>query len=102
MNPIRQETASNISLLPRDSIVDTVSRLRASRKIFTDLDVNIDALLEEVNDLLSAMGLVADDEFGDEFIRQTASKDKVSANLHEDFEAGQLDGDCQKKTAFLA
>ena len=48
------------------------------------------------------MGLVADDEFGDEFIRQTASKDKVSANLHEDFEAGQLDGDCQKKTAFLA
>lgn len=91
MNPIRQETASNISLLPRDSIVDTVSRLRASRKIFTDLDVNIDALLEEVNDLLSAMGLVADDEFGDEFIRQTASKDTVSANLHEDYEAGQLD-----------
>ena len=91
MSPIRREPAPNTSPISKKRLLDTINRLRASRKIFNALDVDVDALQEDVNDLLSASGVVADDEFSKEFIQQTTSKDTVSANADEAFKAEQLD-----------
>jgi hypothetical protein len=88
---IRDHLAAEYGGLTAEQAGFAIDRLRASRKTFENLSIDPHRLCTEVNDLLSASGLIADDEFGDIFNAITRSKDTESENLDRQFQADKLD-----------